>query len=152
MEFTWTMRNGSPCAVNQSWNWPAFSLLTPKLAISVAGQFWIVKCIWIYQNFTDQRNTGKFLCGRISNMNTNTQISCFSFHIRKQKHTPELCEEFLQPSTCKMDHKDVCNKTFDFSLIVGLLSLLSIGPKSVRIWKRSERGRGFVEPNIIYLT
>ncbi len=67
-------------------------------------------------------------------------------------HTPELCEEFLQPSTRKMDNKDVCNKTFDFSLIVGLLPLLWIGLKSVRIWKRSERGRGFVEPNIICLT
>lgn len=39
-------------------------------------------------------------------------------------HIPELCEEFFQPSTHKMDNKDVCDKTVDFSLIVGRLPLL----------------------------
>lgn len=32
MEFTWTVRNGSPCAVNHSWNRPTLCLPMPKRA------------------------------------------------------------------------------------------------------------------------
>lgn len=132
MEFTWTVRNGSPCAVNQSRNGPTLHLPMPKLAwrMQDSSRLGNVKgSIKILQTKEIQ-----FLWGRISNMNTKYTHQLLQLQeTQAKKHILELCKEFFQLSTRKMDNKDICDETVDFSSIVDLLPLLFNGLKSVRI-------------------